>query len=381
MPDARPIVVNALCVGSGGNATLAQALPSEFASLGRPSILLLTEGRSLHQEIAGYFGNNHHVRIVWAPSDTAKRLPRTLWEKRELPELLRRENALALLQLNGMVVPGLEWPTLAHLGDPWPYLPIAYTSWKDHILAFGRRRGHRMAIRLPFVNASFTSHFLRSLIVKAHGQSAATMPVFYNGVPDHLVDDVEVVPLDEREPMLLTVSNLSPYKRQAMIIKALPLLPETLDGKPLKYHIVGFCDPVYQKELDELIASLGLQDRVVMEGRVSAERLTEVYRTARVMPFLSVCESFGIPIIEAQSYGLPTVISNQAALPEVAGDGAVVTDADTPEAAAEAIQKALEPDPLLIERGRENVKRFRWHDTAAGMVEEMDRLASQFTPS
>ncbi|MEM1010731.1 MAG: glycosyltransferase [Planctomycetota bacterium] len=380
----KPIVVNALCVGSGGNATLAKALPTEFARLGRRTTLLLTKDKELHVEVADHFAGRDDIDLYWAPAATAERFKRLAWERRTLPDWLRERDALALLQLNGMAVRGLEWPTLAHLGDPWSYMPAAYTAMKHHVIAFVRRRAHRIAVRRAerssHITMSFTSHFLRDLIAHHHGPSAKSMPVFYNGLPDHLVDvDLsDDVPLTAREPMILTVSNVSPYKRQEMIIRALPLLPDSIDGQPLRYHIVGYCSSDYRASLERLIRELKLEDRVVLEGRVGDERLAEAYRTARVMAFLSVCESFGIPIVEAQSRGTPVVVSNEAALPEVAGDGAIIADAGTPEAAAAAIRKAFDADASLIARGRENIKRFRWHDTAKGMVAEMDRLHAAF---
>ncbi|MEM7807391.1 MAG: glycosyltransferase [Planctomycetota bacterium] len=383
LPD-KPIVLNALCVGSGGNATLAKALPKEFSRLGRKTTLLLTTDKALHVEISHHFDGHDDVDVHWAPAETANRITRLSWERKTLPGWLRERDALAILQLNGMAVLGLRWPTLAHLGDPWPYLPVAYTALKHHFIAFGRRRAHRHSLRraetTPYINASFTSNFLRDLIAQNHGPAARSMPVFYNGLPDHLIDTSsdQDVALDQREPMVLTVSNVSRYKRQEMIIKALRLIPNEIDGKPLRYHIIGWCNPAYKTSLEKLIRELKLEERVVLEGRVGDERLAEAYKTARVMAFLSVCESFGIPIVEAQSRGTPVVVSNEAALPEVAGDGAIIADADTPEAAAAAIRKAFEADASLIARGRENIKRFRWHDTAKGMVAEMDRLHAAF---
>lgn len=47
---------------------------------------------------------------------------------------------------------------------------------------------------------------------------------------------------------------------------------------------------------------------------------------ARFFAFPSICEGFGLPVLEAMQLGVPVLTSNTSSLPEVAGDAAVLAD-------------------------------------------------------
>ena len=374
----RPVLINALCVGSGGNATLARELPPAFKRAGRPCRVLLSEGRPLHDEIAKSLRADE---IVWAPAATQSRWRRLPWERQHLDAVACSVDAACVLQLNGMAVSTVRTPMLCHMGDPWPYLPEAWVDWYNPLLAAARRRSHRKTLRRAARSTktvvSFTSSYLRDLICGRLGIRPDPAPVFYNGIPDAWKQRAAPALPDERPPTLLTVGNVSPYKRQEMLIRAIPEIARRLRGGAFTYRIVGHCDERYREHLLRLIAELKLQGRVELVGRVSQVELEAEYRQARVMALLSVCESFGIPIVEAQSFGCATVVAKAGALPEVAGDGAAVTSADTPEAAARAVVQCLTDDAYardLVVRGRRNINRFSWEDTAAAMSETISRL-------
>jgi glycosyltransferase involved in cell wall biosynthesis len=382
MSQPGPILLNALPVGSGGNATLARELSRGFSrDAGRQVVLLLADGRPLHDEIAADVADV--AKVERAPAALASRWRRSGWQRRELPRICRNRGVAGVLQLNGMVQPGLDVPQLCHFGDPWPYLREAWVHWKNPILAALRRRAHRRTLAVALhdrrVGISFTSHFLRDLILDHHNLRPPDPRVHHNGVPpdwaDRAASDTRDGPA--REDFILTVGNVSPYKRQMQVVEALPLVQQQLEQR-VTYRIVGYCDPVYQSELQTKIRELHLEDQVSMEGRVSQERLEQLYATAGVMCLTSVCESFGIPIVEAQSVGLPVVASDAAALPEVAGDGAEIASGDSPATTAAAIVRVLsdaEHAARLVAKGRRNVARFRWDETARAMVDHLDTLA------
>src|SRR5262249_55624658 len=92
---------------------------------------------------------------------------------------------------------------------------------------------------------------------------------------------------------------------------------------------------------------------------------------------MSVCESFGLPAVEAMTYGTPVVVSNCCAMPEVCGEGAILSPVDDQAALTENLAKAL-ADPSVAEplrqRGAQNVQRFPWSATAERMAEALDSL-------
>jgi glycosyltransferase involved in cell wall biosynthesis len=90
-------------------------------------------------------------------------------------------------------------------------------------------------------------------------------------------------------------------------------------------------------------------------------------------------EGFGLPLLEAQAAGCPVVASDIPVFREVAGEAAVYFDPRLGERLATAVAEAVEPSRrrLLLLAGQENVRRFRWADTAERMAAVYDEAAKQ----
>jgi glycosyltransferase involved in cell wall biosynthesis len=122
---------------------------------------------------------------------------------------------------------------------------------------------------------------------------------------------------------------------------------------------------------------LGMELRVVGErgwggvdvdgwlGRVSDERLAELYRGARCLVYPSLYEGFGIPVLEAMACGTPVVTSAGGATEEVAGGAAVLVDPRDPASIAEGIEQAAARREELRARGLERARGFTWERVAA----------------
>ncbi|MDB5332309.1 MAG: glycosyltransferase [Phycisphaerales bacterium] len=381
MPPARHILINGLSIGSGGGYTVGREVLRHLA-IERPQSLFtiaLTQSNPLHEQMRGD-ALPENCRLHFAPPQTRGRAARARYESAGLLEWIRREKIDAVLQLNGMIIPGLDVPVLCHNQDPWPYRPEAWTSPRDRVIAFLKRRAHKRAIRAADCTG-WTSAYLRDLVCGRLGLTPRRSEVFYNGVPDAWIERARTAlpPMDGRPMEIVTVSNVSAYKRQDLIVRALPALLSRPGLEKLVYRIIGAPFDGFDDTLKQLAQSLNVADHVIIEGRVSDDRVATVMRQARCFALMSVCESFGIPMVEAMSFGTPVVVSDCCAMPEVCGDAADLCPVDDVAALTARIERVL-LDPAhcdtLRGRGAQRVGRFGWQPTAAAMAAALDGIAA-----
>ena len=107
----------------------------------------------------------------------------------------------------------------------------------------------------------------------------------------------------------ISVGSLTPKKGFDRTIKGL----SQLEGFDWRYEIVG--EGPSRHELEQLIVSLGLEDKVTLSGWCS--KLEEKYHNADIQLIPSRFEGFGLIAIEGMSTGLPVIASDLTGLNEV----------------------------------------------------------------
>ena len=107
------------------------------------------------------------------------------------------------------------------------------------------------------------------------------------------------------------------------------------------YRIIGKVDPSYRRVLERLARDLGVADRVKIDGRVGERDLAFAFESASCFVMMSICESFGIPAIEAMSFGVPVIVSDCCSMPEVCGGAGELVPVDDVNALADRIAGVL----------------------------------------
>ncbi len=105
-----------------------------------------------------------------------------------------------------------------------------------------------------------------------------------------------------KENIVLTVGRLNSQKAQDVLIKA---FASSKNGG-WKLYLVG--EGEERERLENLIDSYGLQQKVLLLGRV--EKMQEVYEKAKIFAFSSIFEGFPNALIEAMYFGLACVSTN-----------------------------------------------------------------------
>jgi glycosyltransferase involved in cell wall biosynthesis len=132
-------------------------------------------------------------------------------------------------------------------------------------------------------------------------------------------------------------------------------------------------------ELAERVAGTALEGRVRMLGRVSDERLIEVYRAAdvAVVPTLAV-EGFGLVVLEAAACGTPSVVTDVDGLRDAAAPldpSLIVPPADAAALGARLRSAAAGALPARAAT-REFAERYGWPQLAKRHLDLYRRLAA-----
>jgi len=179
-------------------------------------------------------------------------------------------------------------------------------------------------------------------------------------------------------PFILGLGTLQPRKNFCRLIQAFDLLRRR-HHVPHQLVIGGGKGWLYD-EIGETIASLGLQDVVLLPGYVADEDLPALYSAADLFAFPSLYEGFGIPVLEAMACGTPVVTSDVSSLPEVAGDAALLVSSEDVDALAEALWRLLDDTQLRNElrtRGFQQASRFTWKRAAETLLGIYAQIATK----
>ncbi|WP_338768958.1 glycosyltransferase family 1 protein [Bernardetia sp. ABR2-2B] len=153
--------------------------------------------------------------------------------------------------------------------------------------------------------------------------------------------------------------------------KNLERLFESLGGINCKLHIIA---PLSEHHFD-LLRKFNIDYK--HEDKVSFEELILTYKNCDLVSFVSTIEGFGMPIIEAQTLSKPIITSNISSMPWVAGNAAHLVNPYSVKEIKEGILKIINEEDYrnnLIEKGKENIKRFNSKTVTRQYVELYDRI-------
>lgn len=170
---------------------------------------------------------------------------------------------------------------------------------------------------------------------------------------------------------VLCLSTVEPRKNMLRTIKAYEqcILKNNL---PYKLVIVGGSGWNNGEIYDYVQQSEDLKKHVIFTGYVSNQDVANIYSNASLFIYASLCEGFGLPILEAMQCGIPVITSNISSMPEVAGDACELIDPYNMEQLQESITKILSDPNLqkrMVEKGIRQAKKFSWEKCAKEILD------------
>lgn len=171
-------------------------------------------------------------------------------------------------------------------------------------------------------------------------------------------------------PAILTVGALIPRKGQALVIEALPHLPD------VHYWLAGAGEA--ESGYRALAKRLGVETRVHFMGPVANADLPQLYRAADAVVMPSASEGLANAWVEALACGTPIVISNAGGAAELVTSpiaGRIVER--TPDAIAAAVRTILADPPAPPNVAATLAGRFDWDRNGRELAEHLRRCAKR----
>jgi len=176
---------------------------------------------------------------------------------------------------------------------------------------------------------------------------------------------------------LLYIGSTRPNKNLPMMIRAYAAaLREDPSLRDVSLVLVLSPDRFFV-ECAKLIRALKISDRVQIQRSITNEEKRAFYYACRAVYLVTKYEGFGLPLLEAQACGAPVLAANHSALPEIGGDSALFVDPDNLQEVTQGVRRILTDEALrrtLIEKGRNNLQRFRWEKAAKTIAQIYNHL-------
>lgn len=256
-----------------------------------------------------------------------------------------------------------------------------FFTWKERLYFVPLKWLAKKADRV-IVTTKFVAH---DLIKKNYIQDSKKIDIIPLGVnkdfkPSHQIakelSNAIKNKYDLPERYLLYVGRLNVRKNIENLLRAIPLLKD----ETIKLVIVGEAD-WKTPDLESLLSTEKLTERIIITGRVSDEELSVIYALSYIFCFPSFAEGFGLPPLEAMACGVPVIISNTTSLPEVCGNAGVYIDPTDPTSIAEAIDTLIANENFYLTKkaqGISRAKQFTWENMAQQFLDTILKTKREY---
>jgi glycosyltransferase involved in cell wall biosynthesis len=160
--------------------------------------------------------------------------------------------------------------------------------------------------------------------------------------------DLPATPPEEEAPFVLVVGRVTAQKNVARIIEGFRLFCERTGCRHRLLIAGGLEETAYVDALAPL-----LDDRIVLLGRCTRQRLEGLYRRCALFVNGSVHEGSSNAVLEAISRDCPIILSGIPENRDFGLDDTIFFDPESPEAIADAMERGLaDPDRFRADRKR-----------------------------
>lgn len=197
--------------------------------------------------------------------------------------------------------------------------PYVVSIWGSEIYNFPQKSFiHRMffknILKYPDVVCS-TSHDMTELCQSFVQRPIEIVPF---GIDVSLFKSGIISSTEKEKITFGTVKALEPVYGIDRLLKS---YAEFRKQSNLDTELVIFGSGTLEQELKKMSIELNIDQHTHFKGFVSGKELIEAYDSLDVYCALSIRESFGVAVLEAESMGIPVIVSDAGGLKEVVKDG------------------------------------------------------------
>ena len=198
----------------------------------------------------------------------------------------------------------------------------------------------------------FISHFAQSEATRLLELSGKPQHVIYNGVEDVTRGEQRCPSFSDERPFFLCMGVVKEKKNLHTLLPLMHLMDE-------------YCLIIAGNDTDAYAERLRNEARqtnnIHILGPVSDSERRWLYAHCHALLFPSLCEGFGLPVIEAMQWGKPVVCSRSTSLPEIGSTHAFYFDSFQPDAMQQTVLHALANDtPAHAEAARQYAATFAY---------------------
>lgn len=336
----------------------------------------------IHVEVfapRGFSARHQHIADLWrvheAPNDCTRRTTRIGLEHTWLAS---RTRGFDMVHHGG--------GTLPRVGARRTLLTVHDIQWIEypHYVAPVKLRYLRATVPSSVKRATrvaVPTEFVRGTLVRELSADPDKIGVVRHGLESGL--DSSVTPESQLRhrlglgdgPVVVFPAITHPHKNHSFILELMSQRTGPWADPTLRVVFAGSAGSA-DGEVRSRVHDAGINERIVMPGRVDNADRNGLLAMADAMVFPSEYEGFGAPVIEAMRLGTPVLSSNCACLPEVIGDAGVVRPL-TLDAWNEGLSTVRNERQRLIESGRVRARHFTAAESAHDLMREYRLVAGE----
>ncbi len=126
----------------------------------------------------------------------------------------------------------------------------------------------------------------------------------YNIPPS--IEEIQDMNMIQDDKQFVCIGRLVFYKNVKVLVKAISIVKE--QEKEIKLVIAGGGPQLEQ--IQDMVKKLHLENNITIKGYVTTEEKIKIISQSNAMLFPSMCEGFGLVILEAFSQNKPVLVSN-----------------------------------------------------------------------